>query len=119
MEKKKRIISLENLEPKVLELFSKKYPAGYAGFVQNITSPKGESLHVVPLETEDSMFLVKVKISGKKSREEDDDDFVSDEVPEAGDGFDGDKDEFSGNDEEEDNYGDGPAEEADEEDDED
>ena len=117
MEKKKRIVSLENLEPKIIELFNKKYAGGYAGFVQNIPSPKGEMLHVVPLETPDSYFLVKVKINVKKVKEDEDEDFDGDEIPEAGDGFDGDKDEFNNNDEEEDNYGDGPAEEDDGEDD--
>ena len=121
-EKQKRIISHENLDPKILELFNKKYPNGYQGFIQNIPSPKGEMLHVVSLETEDSIYLVKVKVqANKKNRDEDDDEFFGDEIPEAGDGFDGDKDEFGGNDDEEDNYGDGPAEETSEdgEDDED
>lgn len=117
-EKQKRIISHENLDPKILDLFNKKYPSGYGGFIQNIPSPKGEMMHVVPLETEDSIYLVKVKVQAKKNRNEDDDDeFFGDDIPEAGDGFDGDKDEFSGNDDEDDNYGDGPAEEMGEEDD--
>lgn len=116
MEKKKRIISQENLEPKILDMFQKKYPNGYTGFIQNITTPKGEMLHVVPLETEDSIFLVKVKVNVKKTRDDDDDDDFTDEIPESGDGFDGDKDEF-GNDEEEGSYGDGPAEEMGEDDD--
>lgn len=119
MEKKKRIISQENLEPKVLEMFQKKYPNGFIGFVQNITSPKGENLHVVPLETEDSIFLVKVKLVTKKTREDEDEEDFGDDIPEAGDGLDGDKDEFGSGDEEEDNYGDGPAEEQGEDDDED
>lgn len=120
MEKKKRIISQENLEPKVLEMFLKKYPNGFTGFVQNITSPKGENLHVVPLETDDSIFLVKVKLAVKKTRDDDDDDDdFADDIPEAGDGIDGDKDEFGSGDDEEDNYGDGPAEEMGEDDDED
>lgn len=119
MEKKKRIISQENLEPKILEMFQKKYPNGYTGFVQNILSPKGETLHVVPLETEDSIFLVKVKITLKKSREDDDDDDFGDDIPESGDGLDGDKDEFGGNDDEEDNYGDKPEEPGDDDDDDD
>jgi len=116
MEKKKRIISQENLEPKILEMFQKKYPNGYTGFIQNITSPKGEMLHVVPLETEDSVFLVKVKVNLKKAREDEDEEEFGDDIPETGDGFDGDKDEFNNNDEEEDNYGDGPAEEMGEDD---
>jgi hypothetical protein len=119
-EKLKRIISHENLDDKILDMFNKKYPNGYGGFIQNIPSPKGEMLHVVPLETEDSIYLVKVKVqaNGKKGRDEDDDEFFGDEIPEAGDGFDGDKDEFNANEDEEDNYGDGPAEEMGEEDEE-
>jgi hypothetical protein len=119
MEKKKRIISQENLDPKVLEMFQKKYPNGFTGFVQNITSPKGENLHVVPLETDDSIFLVKVKVVVKKTREDEDEEDFGDDIPEAGDGLDGDKDEFGAGDEEEDNYGDEPVDDAGEDDDED
>jgi hypothetical protein len=119
MEKKKRIISQENLEPKVLEMFLKKYPNGFTGFVQNITSPKGENLHVVPLETDDSIFLVKVKVVVKKTRDDEDEEDFGDDIPEAGDGLDGDKDEFGGGEEEEDGYDDEPADDAGEDDDED
>jgi hypothetical protein len=114
MEKKKRIISQENLDPKVLEMFQKKYPNGFTGFV-----PKGENLHVVPLETDDSIFLVKVKVVVKKTREDEDEEDFGDDIPEAGDGLDGDKDEFGAGDEEEDNYGDEPVDDAGEDDDED
>ena len=121
MEKKRRIISYENLEPKVQELLHKKFPAGFVGHVQKIQSPKGETLNVVQLETADSIFMVKVKLNmPKKAKSDDDDDeFFGDEVPEAGDGFDTDKEEFGAGDDEEDSYGDGPAEEYDDDDKED
>jgi hypothetical protein len=120
MEKKKKIISYENLDPQLQVALRKKYPAGYAGHVQKLQTPK-ETFTVVPLETKDALYMVKVKYVEKKAKSVDDEEeefFGDDEftVPDAGGstGFDGEKDEF-GDEEEEDNYGDKP-EEGDEED---
>lgn len=121
MEKKKSIISYEKLSPKLQEALRKRYPAGYAGHIQKIATPK-ETFTVVPLETEDSIYMVKVKYVEKKSKSVDDEDdefFADDEfggVPDtAATGFDGEKDEFGSDDDEEEEY-DKPDEDAGEED---
>ena len=122
MEKKKKIISYENLEPGLQDALRKKYPSGYAAHVQKLQTPK-ETFTVVPLETKDALYMVKVKVTDKKSKsvDDEDDEFFEDDfsVPDtAASGFDTEKDEFA-DDEEDDNYGDKPEEgEEDEDDDE-
>ena len=102
---KKRVIkSLENLSEDLRELMREQYPTGYESSITRITNAKKEPIFVFPLETDDSVFLVKVPAtknsegeydveSGKKQEfdaEEDDiqgprdDDFESGD----GDGFD-------------------------------
>ena len=44
------------------DLFDIKYSEGYANAAQKITKPTGESIYVVPLETEDAVYMVKVDV---------------------------------------------------------
>lgn len=118
MEKKKRIISIENLEPAIKDSLMKKYPSGFDPFIQKIQGIKGETLTIVPLETEDSIFLVKVKPEMKKVAEDDDEeDTEGAEIPETTESF-GDDDEFSKDEEEDAGFKDEPVEEYDDDDDE-
>ncbi len=108
MEKAKKIISFENLPANLQAELKKKYPNGYAGHVQKLATPK-ETFNVVPLETADALYMVKVKYVEKnsKSMDDDDDEFFGDDdfsVPDTGGGFDGEKDEFGSDDEEETEY---------------
>ncbi|MBX7093882.1 MAG: hypothetical protein K1X56_04100 [Flavobacteriales bacterium] len=108
MEKKKSIISYEKLSPEMQQELKKKYPAGYAGHVQKIVTPK-ETLTVVTLETAEAIYLVKVKFVEKKSKSVDDEDeeFFGDDdfsVPDTGGGFEGDKGEFGADDDDEEEY---------------
>jgi hypothetical protein len=73
MEKAKKIISFENLPANLQAELKKKYPNGYAGHVQKLATPK-ETFNVVPLETADALYMVKVKYVEKKSKSMDDDD---------------------------------------------
>ena len=72
MEKKKMIISYNNLSATAMEAFKLKYSLGYYDFITRITKPNGDSIHVVPLETEDAIYMVKidVKIDTKVTEEE-------------------------------------------------
>ena len=72
MEKKKMIISYNNLAPDAMEAFKLKYSLGYNDYITRITKPNGEFIHVVPLETEDAIYMVKVdvKIDNKVTEEE-------------------------------------------------
>jgi len=58
---KKRVIkSLENLSDDLRELMHDQYPNGYEASITRITNAKNEPIFVFPLETEDSVYLVKV-----------------------------------------------------------
>src|SRR5712672_2798444 len=58
---KKRIIkSLENLSEDLRDLMRDQYPIGYEASITRISNAKNEPIFVFPLETEDSVYLVKV-----------------------------------------------------------
>jgi hypothetical protein len=58
---KKRVIkSLENLSEDLKELIRAQYPNGYESSITRITNAKKEPIFVFPLETEDSVYLIKV-----------------------------------------------------------
>jgi hypothetical protein len=58
---KKRVIkSLENLSDDLRDLMREQYPNGYESSISRITNAKKEPIFVFPLETDDSVFLVKV-----------------------------------------------------------
>jgi hypothetical protein len=112
---KKRVIkSLENLSEDLRDLLKDQYPNGYEASITRITNAKREPIFVFPLETDDSVYLVKVpatknsdggydvESSEKQEFEGDDDDI---RTPAADDDFDnsGSDDDFDG---------DSPAKEA-------
>jgi len=72
MSKKRVIISLNNLPSEIKEEFQKTYPYGYSDKVQKIQKPNGDTIFVVPLETESAIYMVKVdvKIDTKMTDEE-------------------------------------------------
>lgn len=58
---KKRVIkSLENLTEDLRELLREQYPNGYESSITRIMNAKKEPIFVFPLETDDSVYLVKV-----------------------------------------------------------
>ena len=61
---KKRVIkSLDNLSEDLLELLKRQYPNGYEESITRIATPKKEPMFVFPLETDDSIYLVKVPMT--------------------------------------------------------
>ncbi len=65
--KKKVIKSLENLGEDLRELLKDQYPNGYDGNITRIMNAKKEPIFVFPLETEDSIYLVKVPATKNSS----------------------------------------------------
>lgn len=63
MQKKRVIKSLENLSPELKAILRKRYPDGFEGYLMRIMNAKNEPIFVVPMETEDTMYLVKVAVS--------------------------------------------------------
>lgn len=63
MQKNRVIKSLENLSPELKATLKKRYPDGFEGHLMRIMNAKNEPIFVVPLETEDTMYLIKVSVS--------------------------------------------------------
>ncbi len=60
--KKKLIISYKNLPEDIRELFKETYPEGYKEYLQKTIKPNGEPIFVVPLETDDTSYMVKFDV---------------------------------------------------------
>lgn len=91
MEKKRVIKSLENLDPSLKNLLKKRYPDGFESHLMRLTNAKNEPFFVVPLETEDTMYLVKIAVTKNSEGEYDldiDDDMDDDEDLDVGDDYD-------------------------------
>lgn len=79
---KKRVIkSLETLSEELKELIKKQHPNGFESSISRIMNAKKEPIFVFPLETDDSIYLVKVPATKNSSGgydvdsgEQDDDD---------------------------------------------
>ena len=109
---KKRIIkSLENLSEDLRDLMRDQYPNGYEASITRISNAKNEPIFVFPLETDDSVYLVKVPATKNSDGGYDVESSKRQEFDEAGedgaepfnsngDDFEG-RDSFEGGDEEE------------------
>ncbi len=56
------IKSLENLTPELKKMLKKRYPDGFEENIMRITNAKNEPIFVVPLETEDTNYLIKIAV---------------------------------------------------------
>lgn len=62
MNKLKKLISYKNLPPPVRQAIKQTYPEGYEDSVISVNqSQTGEIYYVIPLEWEDTAYLIKVK----------------------------------------------------------
>jgi len=85
--KKNLIVSYNNLSEELKELFKESYPDGYKEYLQKTIKPNGEPIFVVPIETEDSVYMVKfdVKIDTGLVEEDLDKDLYGEEKTDEGD----------------------------------
>lgn len=60
--KKNLIVSYKNLSEDLKELFKETYPDGYNNFLQRFVKPNGETIFIVPFETEDTNYMVKFEV---------------------------------------------------------
>ena len=60
--KKNLIVSYKNLTPELLELLKETYPEGYKDYITRFEKPNGESIFVVPIETEDTCYMIKMDV---------------------------------------------------------
>lgn len=78
---KKRIVtSIHNLTPEQLEEVKALYPRGFSEVMSRIDKPNGDFFYVVPYETEDTSYLLKIDVKIDDSADSvEDDDFYNDE----------------------------------------
>jgi hypothetical protein len=83
---KKRIIkSLDNLTDELKDLMKRQYPAGYDASITRIKNAKNEPIFVFPLETVDSVYLIKVPATKNSDGEYDVDSSVKQEFDKSDD----------------------------------
>lgn len=69
---KRRVIKrYEALTEEELALFERTFPKGYRQFVTTFTKPDGQSFTAVRLESEDSVYLIKVELPPLEEKEDD------------------------------------------------
>ncbi|MCR4658741.1 MAG: hypothetical protein K5650_00405 [Bacteroidales bacterium] len=60
--KKNLIVSYKNLSDELKALFAETYPEGYKDHLQRTIKPNGEPIFVVPLETDDTVYMIKFEV---------------------------------------------------------
>lgn len=83
--KKNLIVSYKNLSEKLKEMFMEQYPDGYNDHLQRFEKPNGDVIFVVPMETDDTVYMIKfdVKIDTSFTDDESEKDFFDEEVEKA------------------------------------
>jgi hypothetical protein len=66
MDKKKVVTDYSKLNDELLKLYDETYPTGIAGRTIRFPNSKGEIVTAVRLETDDTIFLVKVSAKPKE-----------------------------------------------------
>ena len=74
MEKKRLVVSYNNVSPEVLEAIRLKYPLGYSNHVIKVKTRGDDFFYAITVDTADASYLVKVpvKIDTKGNINEDD-----------------------------------------------
>ena len=63
--KKRHIVSYENMSPELAAAFAEKYPKGFSDYLPDLTKytkPDGTSFYAVLIEIPDAIYLVKIKV---------------------------------------------------------
>ena len=63
--KKRHVVSYENMSAELAAAFNEKYPAGFQDYLQDLVKyPKadGSSFYAVTVEIPDAIYLVKIKV---------------------------------------------------------
>jgi hypothetical protein len=83
--KKNLIVSYKNLSEQLKELFMERYPDGYKEHIQRFEKPNGEIIFVVPMETDDTVYMIKfdVKIDTTYTDDDSEKDYFDEEVEKA------------------------------------
>jgi hypothetical protein len=76
-QKKRIVVSYDNLTQDVIEAIMKKYPQGYANHVFKVNLPNNKFFHAITVDTADASYLVKVKVKLDKAEKLEEDLFNS------------------------------------------
>ena len=80
-EKKHLVASFNNLAPELQDRIKELYPMGFAEAMMRVDKPNGDFFYVVPFETDDISYMVKIDVKIDDLSEEDDDkDYYDDEL---------------------------------------
>ena len=63
--KKRHIVSYENMSPELAAAFAEKYPTGFNDYLPDLnkyTKPDGTPFYAVMIEIPDAIYLVKIKV---------------------------------------------------------
>ena len=77
--KKRLVVSFNNLPLELQEEVKQFYPAGYFDAMIRIDKPNGDFFYAVPFETEEISYLVKIDVKIDDSTDDVDDDFYGDD----------------------------------------
>ncbi len=64
-EKKRAVVSYENMNEELIAAFSEKYPKGFSDYFPDLAKydkPDGSCFYAVTVETENAIYLVKIKV---------------------------------------------------------
>lgn len=64
-QKKRAVVSYENMSSELAAAFAEKYPKGYSDYLPDLKEypkPDGTSFYAVTVEVPDAIYLVKIKI---------------------------------------------------------
>ncbi|MGK7397590.1 MAG: hypothetical protein ACNS62_23635 [Candidatus Cyclobacteriaceae bacterium M3_2C_046] len=75
MEKKRIIKSYEKLSSELQDKLRDQYPYGFSNKLIRLNNSKNETFFAVPLETDDTTYMVKVQIEKIKRHDDADDEF--------------------------------------------
>ena len=63
--RKRHVVSYENMSAELAAIFAEKYPKGFNDYLADLTKytkPDGTPFYAVTIETQDSIYLVKIKV---------------------------------------------------------
>lgn len=113
MAKKRVVKDYDALSEEIVRLVKMKYPTGYADHLITYTDKEGKKVSALPLEAEDTHYLIRMTILEAKRLVKEDEDY-DDEGVLRGDFSDVEVgDEFDGQGEDDDEIGDGTSDEDD------
>lgn len=77
--KKRLVTSFNNLSAEQQEAVKELYPRGFAEVMTRIDKPNGDFFYVVPYETEEISYLVKIDVKIDDGQEDDNDGYYDDD----------------------------------------